>query len=424
MDSASLSQGHHQLKFGIDYRRINSPLSPASPLVEAVYTSQQQLLSNAALEVVLEKEVSSEPVFNQLALFAQDEWRATPTLNFSFGLRWEVDPPPTEAHGNVAFTLLGSVGNPSSLALAPRGTPLWKTSWYNFAPRLGVAWQAHTTPGWETVVRTGGGVFFDTNSQVAAQGYQSDAIGFAALSILPAASLPVTPAQLNFAPSTTAPYTSATANAFPDHLQLPYTLQWNVSLQQALGKAQTFTLSYVGSNGRRLSGEQEFSLADLNPNFGTVIYFPSNITSNYQALQTQFQRSVARGLHALLAYTWSHSLDFGSTGTSLPLTRGNSDFDVRHNFVGGMSWDLPDLNQNKVADAILGHWGVDGRIAARTGFPVTLEGNMLTDPVLGINTTAASILSPVNLLIFTGRNIQGAALSTAQPLASHWHECR
>ncbi len=417
IDTSSLSVGHHQLKFGVDYRRINSPLAPASPVVEALYTSREQLLSNQALEVVLEKEISSEPVFNQTSLFAQDEWRASSTLNISLGVRWEIDPPPTEAHGNDAFTLRGSVDDPTSLNLAPRGTPLWKTSWYNFAPRLGAAWQAHTTPGWETVVRTGGGIFFDTNSQVASQAYLSNGIGFSALSILPGASRPVTPAQLDFAPSTTAPYTTATAYAFPDHLPLPYTLQWNVSLQQALGKGQAVTLSYVGSNGRRLSGEQEIYLTDLNPLFGTVIYFPSNITSNYQALQTQFQRSVAQGLHALVAYTWSHSIDFGSTGTALPLTRGNSDFDVRHNFVGALSWDLPNLNTNKFVDAILNRWGVDGRFVARSGFPITLEGNLLTDPGTGSQYYSGLNLVPgVSIYLYGsgypgGRSLNSGAFS-------------
>lgn len=71
-------------------------------------------------------------------LFAQDELRVHPRLNLSLGLRWEVSPPPTEQHGNDAFTLLGTVSNSSSLSLAPprsgQGTLCCNTSqlWSSF----------------------------------------------------------------------------------------------------------------------------------------------------------------------------------------------------------------------------------------------------------------------------------------------------
>ena len=222
---------------------------------------------------------------------------------------------------------------------APQGTPLWHTPKFNFAPRLGVAWVVHDREGRETVLRGGGGVFYDTANQLATQGYNG--IGFQALKSYYGSSLPVTSTQLDFSPSVTAPYTSGTIYAFPQHLQLPYTLQWNVSLDQALGKNQVLTLSYVGSSGRRLIQEQQYSLHSLNSNFGTVILIPGGITSNYQSLQAKFQRSISNGLQALASYTWSHSLDFGSNNASLPVTRGNSDFDVRHNFQAGVSWDIP-----------------------------------------------------------------------------------
>jgi hypothetical protein len=380
-DTLHFSLGRHQVKFGIDDRHIDSPLNPSSPLIESIYESKQSLLNNQATILYLVNRVGAEPVFDEVAAFAQDEWHIAPSLSLSLGLRWEIDPPPHEAHGNDAYTLLGSIGDPSSLVLAPKGTPLWKTTYHNFAPRLGVAWQAHTSPGWETVVRTGGGVFFDTNNQLATQGYSG--IGFSAVSVLAGAPLPVTAAQLNVSPSTFAPYTSSAIYAFPRHLQLPYTLQWNLSMQQSLGKAQAFTLSYVGSNGRRLMGEQEVSLTEFNPNFGTVYFLPGDITSNYQALQAQFQRSVSRGLQALASYTWSHSIDLGSSATALPLERGNSDFDVRNNFSGGLSWDLPDMKRSLIAGPLLSHWGLDGRLIARTSFPITLNGNLLTDPGTG-----------------------------------------
>jgi len=199
----------------------------------------------------------------------------------------------------------------------------------------------------------------------------------------PGATIPFTAAQLNIPVTATAPYTSATVFAFPTHMQLPYTLEWNASLQQAIGAKQSFTISYVGANGRRLIGLQEIYLTSLNPNFGYVDYFQSGVTSNYQALQVQLQRSVAKGIQALVAYTWSHAIDFGSNATALPLQRADADFDVRQNFQAGMSWELPKLQVSHFANAVLNDWAVDARLNVRTAFPITLAGALTVDPATG-----------------------------------------
>ncbi len=379
VDSFSTSAGQHQVKFGVDYRRIESPLNAASPIVEALYFTPTSILSNSALETIATNVLQVTPIFNETALFVQDEWKAAHNLNLSVGVRWEVDPPPTEAHGHDAYTVLGSISDPQSLQLAPEGTPLWKTAWYSFAPRLGIAWSANETPEWETVVRSGLGVFFDTNDQNAAQAYNGP--GTLKTQYLYGNALPLLKDQVDFPIALSTPYTGVYAS--PTHLQLPYTLQWNVSLQQALGRTHTATISYVGANARRLIGTQELSLAKLNPNFNIVLYPLGGVTSNYQALEVQFQRTVATGLHALASYTWSHSIDYGSNAGALPLTRGNSDYDVRNNFVGGLSWDPPELNGNMFVRNVVNHWGLDGRLTARSGFPITLEGNRLTDPGTG-----------------------------------------
>jgi hypothetical protein len=381
VDSVSTVLGYHQIKFGGDYRRLSSPINPASPYVFPYFASRASLVNDSPLLLDVFKYVAATPVFNELALFAQDDWKVASTVSLSLGLRWEIDPPPTEAHGNDAYTLFGSVSDPSSLSLAPQGTSLWHTPKFNFAPRAGMAWTMRSQSGWETILRGGGGVFFDTANQLATQGYNG--IGFQALKAYSGSSLPVTTAQLDFAPSVTAPYTSSTIYAFPEHLQLPYTLEWNLSLEQALGKNQALTLSYVGSNGRRLIQEQQYSLHALNPNFGTIILIPSGITSNYQSLQAKFQRSISKGLQALASYTWSHSLDFGSNNASLPAIRGNSDFDVRHNLQAGVSWDMPMPHSRAILAPVLANWGLDVRAIARTAFPVTLRGSSYVDPGTG-----------------------------------------
>jgi Carboxypeptidase regulatory-like domain len=381
-DSVSITSGKHQIKVGVDYRWIRSPETPASPLALAYYTSASAVLSNAALEGAVIVKEAAVPIFQQFAAYAQDEWRLSSSIGLSAGLRWELNPPPSAESGNTPYTVLGNVGNPSSLQLAPRGTPIWNTAKYNFAPRLGAAWTAHATPGWETVFRTGGGVYFDTSNEVATEGYSG--IGYTATGIyLSHFSLPFSTAQLAITPSVVAPYTSAIAYVFPAHMQAPYTLQWSLSLEQAFGHSQTVTVSYIGANGRRLVGLQELSVNARNPNFGSVDYFANGITSNYQALQLKFQRSVTKGVHALASYTWSHSLDYGSNDLALPLERGNSDFDVRNNLQAGVTWDLPKTTFNSYGDAILRDWGIDARALVRTAFPITLGGNQETDPATG-----------------------------------------
>ena len=381
VDTFNLSLGRHTLKFGVDYRHITSPITPPDAEAVTEWDSAMELQDNTTAASYIYNFKSATPLFNETALFVQDEWRVHPRINISLGLRWEVDPPPTEQHGDDAYTLLGDIGDPASLSLAPQGTPLWNTTKFNFAPRLGIAWTVHATPGWETILRTGGGVFFDTANEVAAEGYSD--FGFESFTLASGLALPYTSSQLTVPISTTPPYTSGDIVAFPSHLQLPYTLEWNTSIQQALGKNQAFTISYVGSNGRRLIGEQELSLTSFNPNFGEVEYFPNGITSNYQALQTQFQRTVARGIQALASYTWSHSIDFGSSAFELPLQRGNSDFDVRNNLQGGISWDLPTIDRAALVNTLSNGWGLDARLNVRSAFPVTLQGNEFIDPATG-----------------------------------------
>lgn len=380
-DSTSVTRGRHQVKYGVDYRRITSPLTPASPLAYTEFENSPSVLANMTNFAFVQNSAPATPIFNELAAFAQDEWRLVPRLTLSLGLRWELDPAPTEANGNDAYTLAGDIAAPASLALAPRGTSLWKTSWYNFAPRIGSAWVAKSTPGWETVLRTGGGVFFDTDSELASQGFS--AVGFVAVKYQSGTSLPFAPSQLDFSTAAVAPYTGSTVIAFPAHLQLPYTLEWNVSLQQAIAAKQSLTISYLGSNGRRLIQQQELSAKALNPNFNSIYFVAAGITSNYQALQAQFQRTVAHGIQALASYTWSHSIDYGSSGVELPVTRGNSDFDVRNNFQAGVTWDLPTITTGKTSQIILNHWGLDGRVMARSGFPVTLNGNYIVNATTG-----------------------------------------
>jgi len=373
VDAVNLSLGRHQFKFGVDYRRLTPLAKVSSPFVGYYYFSEPAVEANDAVTIA-EVTGPEYPLYSNFSAFAQDQWRESERLSLSLGLRWDVNPAPSVTQGLKPYTVQGS--NPDTLVLAPQGAPLWQTTWYNFAPRLGVAYILRNTPGWETVVRGGGGVFFDTGQQLGSLGFTGP--GFTAESSFlpgPFPSYPPIPTITNppVPPFETGVY------SFPSHLQLPYTLQWNASIEQALSKSQALTISYVGSHAARLLQESALSTPD-NPISGTFTFVSNGLTADYNALQVQFRRRLSRGLSALSSYTFSHCLDYGSENFSFGYQRGNCDFDVRHNLSAAFSYDLPSVRRGGFVNVVLGHWGIDDRFMARTAFPVTLNGNELLQP--------------------------------------------
>jgi len=377
-DTIALSLGRHQIRAGFDERHLTSPLDPAALSVYPYFYTRTDLEASQTSYLFIRKTDPARPTFNEFSAFIQDEWQFRPQITVSAGLRWDINPAPGAADRQHPYTVLGSVYDPASLTLAPRGTSLWDTSWYNFAPRLGMAWKARSAPRWETVVRAGGGVFFDTGNQVGAYGFSG--LGFLASNTPANSTMPFGASYYDFTTAVSAPYTSSFIFAYPRHMQLPYTLQWNFSLDQALGRTQVVTISYLGAEGRRLLQQQYRSVNSFNPEFGIIYYYPGGVTSNYEALQVKFQRNVAAGFQALASYTWSHALDFGSTNTSLPLTYGNADFDVRHDLQAALSWDIPRTNHGSTLNTFANGWGIDGRLSVRSAFPITLTGNVIVDP--------------------------------------------
>jgi hypothetical protein len=412
----SVQAGSHLLRLGFDERYLASRINPASLSIQADFFDRPSMIDGFASNVAITKNEPARPVLNQFSAFAQDEWRVSKALTLSLGLRWEVNPPPTGKDGLDAYTAIGDMTLPSTLRVARRGTPLWHTGWSNFAPRFGAAWMIDDHRNWETILRIGAGVFFDTGNRPALQAFR--AAGFTQTRFLQNAALPVTSAELEFPPTATAPFSTSTVFLFPSRLQLPYSIQWDIALEKALGRNQAFTISYVGSHGSRLLQEQRRNIRQVNSDLGNVSFFPSGITSNYQSLQMKFQRTIAHGVQGLASYTWAHSLDYGSTDPAYPLTYGNSDFDVRHNLEGGLSWDLP-TPRNTWLKYLLGSWGLDGRLIARTGFPVALYGNLFSDPVTGHRYYSGVDLIPDRSIYLYGSSYPGGRIINGGPAATH-----
>jgi hypothetical protein len=383
VDSVNITHGSHAIKVGIDLRRLAPTIVLSTPYVVDYFYSAASVQASSLDLGFAQSSLPNYPLYTNFSAFIEDTWRATSRLSVSSGIRWDVNPPPGVSRGLMPYTVSG-LNDLSTMTLAPQGTPLWKISWYNFAPRLGVAYVLNADPDRQTVLRGGGGVFFDTGQQAGSAAYGGP--GFATTNVFgrlfgTPTNFPA-PVALNSPLITQPPVPKyGTIYVNPPHFQLPYTFHWNASLEQALGRSQSLSISYVGANGRKLLELASINAATFNPNFSTLYLYKNGLTSSYNSLQLKYQRQVTRGLQALVSYTWSHSLDYGSYNTYYPYERGNSDFDVRHNVVAALSYDLPAARlSSSVLRSLTSNWGIDGRFTARTGFPVTLEGNSYVDP--------------------------------------------
>ena len=387
----------HQLKLGIDYRRLSpdaAVLGKDGIQLQVVYADAKAAISNSPLFAEVDAVPTRFPLFTNFSAYAQDTWKATPRLTLTYGLRWEVNTPPTDKLGNDAFTVLG-LNDPATMTLAPLGTPLWKTTYNNFAPRIGVAYQLSQARGREIVLRGGFGKFYDVGTGPTFDGIQGFTLPYfrsQTFETFPFDFNQISIPPVNFNPSP--PYASLWV--FDPNLKLPRTYEWNVAAERSLGSHQTLTASYVGAAGRSLLRKEVLRGSTIpNPNFTRVVVSRNTASSDYNALQLQFQRRLSRGFQALTSYTWSHSIDIASADSAFNVSttkldpkidRGSSDFDVRHSFSAGVTYDVPRVFGNRILGSLLRDWSVDAIYRARTAFPLTVT---TSRTLFGVNFTPA-----------------------------------
>ncbi len=383
-DNVSYSIGSHQLKWGIDYRRL-FPILARPPLgASYLITSESDIKAGNVTFALSGASEIPHPIFTNFSVYAQDTWRASNRLGLTFGLRWELNPAAGERNGIQPLNVIG-LNDPATATLAPLNSQLYKTTYNNFAPRIGLAYQIRQSPGHETVVRGGFGIFYDLNSETAIAGF-GGAPFVSSSPVLRSLPFPFAPNVFQV-PSLPGPLPTPPffVSAVDPNLKLPYTMQWNVSVEQSLGPNQVVSASYVASAGNRLLRSE--NLFDFNPTFSQVTVVRNASSSNYQSLQLQFSRRLSKGLQALVSYTYSHSIDNASDGQvilSAALTggnflnpnidRGNSAFDLRHTFRAAVTYNVPTWNANFLSKAVLGGWSVDTIGIAQTGPPADLVG--------------------------------------------------
>ncbi len=404
--TSTLLAGRHELKAGVDWRRLN-PLSDFSTYgFTYVFRSVEEALATGAPFSAQVQAFSPETRFrlDNVSLFVQDHWRATSRLSLTYGVRYEVNPAPT-GDPLLPFTFDG-LDDPRTMTLAAAGTPFFDTRYGNIAPRIGGAYVLSDRA--DVVLRAGFGVYYDLGTGTALRGFTG--FPYNSVRAIPSPGpLPLSDATLTPTPFNADPPYAATFHVTDRALALPLTRHFNVGLEKGFGQHQSVMVGYVGSQGRDLLRTEIFRNQPANPTLGTpaivqlnpalfsnaaVVSLTRNLaSSDYHALQVQYQRRLHRGVQALVSYTLSSATDNISDETQAGIPTGGiegfpvapdadwgpSDFDARHNLVASLTWDLP-APRAGVAHAILGGWGLDVLGRYRSATPITVI-TQLVDPL-------------------------------------------
>lgn len=357
------------------------------------------------------------------ALFFQDDWKLTHRLTLDLGVRWEAFAAFTG--GNTEGTFSPNVQStrfPTAplglLTAGDKGVPdgIVPTKWLNFVPRVGFAYDV--LGNGNTSVRGGFGIFYATRG--ASQFDNTEEQPFSLDNTINGTPNLVTPysvAPFNGVdpfPYNTAPYynqpllnptffSGATLSGVRPNAAYPYVMEYNLTLEQQLGRSWGARVAYVGSQSRRFFLSRDINepayvpgaavtSAGLNARrpyeptpstfvFGQIVQNADANNANYNALQLTLTHQFEHNFSVLASYVWSKSMDFISIDpANITLTQSNqldqkkdyarSDFDIPQDFFISYVWSLPGTNRfGLFGKDVLSGWQVNGITTFRTGIP-------------------------------------------------------
>jgi hypothetical protein len=336
--------------------------------------------------------------------FVQDDWKVTPSLVLSMGLRYEFHQQGVPRDGKLeAFCPDCLVdGLPGDLLLtdkenasgrrAPKGVVY--NDYNNVGPRLGFAWTPFAGHK-DTVLRGGFGVFYENT--------KGDELNFRQhhpdKTQLFDRSFDVTTAPTLFVRDTF-PVPPPGFNADPFVVDAndrwPYVMQWNLNVQHKLKGDLILEVGYVGSHGNKLSKRWNVNQARLDvdplnptpvssrvpfPRFGTVLgSFKAGI-SNYNALQVRLERSFQHGFYFVSGYTYSRCQDMDSSASFAADNQNIYDrkgdyglcgFQIKNRFNVSGGWEIPIGNKlTGVSGALVKGWQLNSIVQLQDGSPFT-----------------------------------------------------
>ncbi|HWE85828.1 MAG TPA: TonB-dependent receptor [Terracidiphilus sp.] len=359
-DTVNWIKGNHSVKFGVDFLHTDDLISNLYNQYGGFTYSGNTPLGNYLADLYLSqnpvsgKTAENYSYFNQgagpaglefttgdYALFVQDEWKVSPRLSLTMGVRWDYEAFPSQQLPVASLPQTASLHDGIG----------------NVGPRAGFAWDV--LGGGTTILRGGFGIFYaraiNSTLYQALIGSGSPS-GQTNPSLNPGTScapqFPQIVPSANFGSCLGGSSGNATAYFIDPNFKLPQIEQGDLGIERQIGKSAAVSVSWLGSWGRRLPDFVDTNLpgptpvsftvtsaagpipagkvitADVyfadtanknnrpNPNFSSITDIFSGVTSNYNALVAQFNKRMAQHFSVAANYTWSHALDFGENNTT------------------------------------------------------------------------------------------------------------
>jgi outer membrane receptor protein involved in Fe transport len=388
--------------------------------------------------------------------FFQDNWKVTPTLTLTLGLRYEHPGQPANSLPYPGFT-----GFDPTQFLARHEVHSYTK---DFGPAFGLAWSPSAHGNWLGRLLGDGKTVWRGGYQISYDAFYTQMLTSVSTpnDITTPVNAPNTgrgsPNWFEQLPTTAAaPQLTDSRTAVDPDLRAPYTERWSFGFQRQLPQSILLDVSYIGSESHRLVTKADWNprlltgVLRIYPNYGPATVLTSEGNSSYQALQARLDRRFSRGFQLSTSYTWSKDIDGtsdiaasmggdlqapgGVYQTSVPvsqgglkLDRGLSDYDRRHRLTIAYLWAIPGPRSGWWKYAA-GGWSLAGITTFQSGTPFTV-GNGFdrnNDGILGDRPDIGNPNAPLNTraIIYptcaTGYQ-NPDTLSCVTPGAVHWVE--
>jgi hypothetical protein len=325
-------------------------------------------------------------------VYYQDDWRLTPRLSLTFGLRWDYQTPVSELNNqlvNMAFTAPWFTAYQTvqpGQANCPSGAvctgALIKPDKNNVAPRFGLAWRPSAKTS--TVVRAGYGWYYNSSVYANVANRMAQQPPLAISDNLYLTDCPLLSMGTAFsAPCSGSTNTAKNTFAVDPNYKNGYAQQWTLSLQQNLPFSFQGQLSYQGTKGTNL--ERTLSPWVVAPGAAAApyqtgyTYVTTGDNSIYNAMSVVLIRRFRGGLSSTASYQFAKMIDGGSTAQNWldfrperAVTGAPQTLNIAFNYSTG---------QGRMGGALVGgwkgvllkDWGIGTTISMSTGSFLTVS---------------------------------------------------